>query len=89
MAGSDKDHGKSRRPGAEDRGWSTIGRILNGRTIERSVDTMCGLYRAHGDREHKFLGCASKPRLIVCQWFGFKTTKTGFSVWASKSAPMV
>jgi hypothetical protein len=22
MAGSDEDHGKSRRPGAEDRGWS-------------------------------------------------------------------
>jgi hypothetical protein len=89
MAGSDKDHGKSRRPDAEDRGWSTAGRILGGRTIERSVDTVYGLYRAHGDGEREFLSCASKPRLIVCQWFDFKTTKTGFLVWASKSAPMI
>jgi hypothetical protein len=53
------------------------------------VDTVYGLYRAHGDGEREFLSCASKPRLIVCQWFDFKTTKTGFLVWASKLAPMV
>jgi hypothetical protein len=33
MAGSDKDHGRSRRPGVEDRGWSSTGRVLGGRTV--------------------------------------------------------
>jgi hypothetical protein len=45
MAGNDEDHGRSRRPGAEDRGWSSIGRLLSGQTIERLGDTMCGLHR--------------------------------------------
>jgi hypothetical protein len=35
MAGSDEDHVRSRRPGAEDRGWSSIGRILGGQRIRR------------------------------------------------------
>jgi hypothetical protein len=30
--------------------------------IERSGDIMCGLHRAEGDEEHRFLGLASKPR---------------------------
>jgi hypothetical protein len=42
------------------------GRILGGRTIERSGDAMCGLHRARGDEECKFLGWASKPRSTVC-----------------------
>jgi hypothetical protein len=28
MTGSDEDHGRSRRPGAEDQRWSSIGRVL-------------------------------------------------------------
>jgi hypothetical protein len=28
MAGNDEDRGKSRRPGAEDRGWSSTGQVL-------------------------------------------------------------
>jgi hypothetical protein len=32
------------------------GRVLSGRVIERSSDTMCGLYRARGDEERGFLG---------------------------------
>jgi hypothetical protein len=44
MAGSDKDHGRSRRHGAEDRGWSGRGRVLSGRTIGRSDDAVCGLH---------------------------------------------
>jgi hypothetical protein len=31
-----------------------IGRILDGRTIERLGDVVCGLHRAQGDEEHKF-----------------------------------
>jgi hypothetical protein len=56
MAGSDKDCGRSRRLGAEDRGWPSTGWELGGRTIERSGDTMCGLHRAQGDEERMFLG---------------------------------
>jgi hypothetical protein len=55
-AGSDKDRDRSRRPGAEDRGWSSTGQVLDGRTIRRSDDAVCGLYHAHGDEERVFLG---------------------------------
>jgi hypothetical protein len=33
-----------------------IGRVLGGRTIERSGDSLCGLHRAYGDEEHGFVG---------------------------------
>jgi hypothetical protein len=56
MVGSNEDHGRSMRPGAEDRGWSSTGRVLGGRTIESSSDIVCGLHCAQGDEEHKFLG---------------------------------
>jgi hypothetical protein len=46
MVDSDEDHGKSRRPGAEDQGWSSTGPILDGQTIERSGDAVCDLHRA-------------------------------------------
>jgi hypothetical protein len=44
--GSDKDQGRSRRLGAEDREWSSINRVLGDWTIERSGDTVCGLHHA-------------------------------------------
>jgi hypothetical protein len=56
MVGSDEDLGRSRRPGVEDRGWSTTGQVLGDRTIERLGDAVCGLHRAHGDEECEFLG---------------------------------
>jgi hypothetical protein len=56
IAGSNEDHGRSRRPGAEDQRWSSIGRVLGGRTIRRSGDAVCGLHRAQGNEEHGFLG---------------------------------
>jgi hypothetical protein len=65
MAGSDEDRGKSRRPGIEDHGWPSIGRVLGGRTIERSGDAMCGLHNAQEDEEHMFLGLTLKPRSTV------------------------
>jgi hypothetical protein len=65
MAGSDEDRGRSRRLGAEDRAWLSIGRVLGDRTIERSGGTVCSLYRALGDEERMFLGSASKPRSMV------------------------
>jgi hypothetical protein len=38
MADSNEDLGRSRRPGVEDRGWSSTGQVLGGRTIGRSGD---------------------------------------------------
>jgi hypothetical protein len=56
MSGSDEDRCRSRRPGTDDRRWLGTSQVLGGRTIERSDDTMCGLYRARGDEEREFLG---------------------------------
>jgi hypothetical protein len=58
MVDSDDDRDKSRRLGAEDRGWSSTGRVFDGQTIERSDDAMCGLHHAQGDEERGFLGLA-------------------------------
>jgi hypothetical protein len=77
MAGSDEDLGRSRRHGAKDRGWSSIGRVLGGQTIGGSGDIVCGLHRGQGDEEHRFLGLTSKPR------------STGFLIWASKSVATI
>jgi hypothetical protein len=49
MTGSDRDHGRSRRSGPEDR-------LLGDRTIGRSGDVVCSLYCARGDEECEFLG---------------------------------
>jgi hypothetical protein len=37
-------------------GDGRTGRVLSGRVIERSGDTVCGLYRAQRDEEYEFLG---------------------------------
>jgi hypothetical protein len=65
MADSDEDRGRSRRPGVEDRGWSSTGRVLGGWTIERSGDAVCGLHRAQENEERRYLSFASKPRSTV------------------------
>jgi hypothetical protein len=54
MTDIDDDHGRSRRPDAKDRRWSD--RSSTRWPIERSGGTVCGLYCARGDEEHKFLG---------------------------------
>jgi hypothetical protein len=95
VAGSDEDRGRSRIPGAEHWGWSSIRRVLGGQTIERSGDAVCSLHRAQGDEEHGFLSWASKPRLVgfpiwaskpaaTIRWFGPQNHHDGFLVWASK-----
>jgi hypothetical protein len=56
MTGNDEDRDRSRRLSAEYWGWSNTGRVLDGRTIERSGDAACGLHRAQGDEERGFLG---------------------------------
>jgi hypothetical protein len=65
--GSDEGHGRSRSPGAEDWGWSSIGQVLDDQTIKRSDDAVCGLYHPLGDEEQ--LPWASKPsrlRFVSC-----------------------
>jgi hypothetical protein len=81
MAGSDEDRGRSRRLGAEDRGWSSTGRVLGGRLIERSGDTVYGLHHAQGDEECRFLGLASKPRSRVSPSLASKQVATVLVVW--------
>jgi hypothetical protein len=46
MTGSDEDRGRSRRPGVEDRGWSSTGRVLSGRVIGGRV-TPCVVCIVH------------------------------------------
>jgi hypothetical protein len=65
MAGSDEDRDRNRRPGAEDRGWSSTGQVLGRRMIERSGDVVCSQHRAQGDEECGFLGLVSIPRSMV------------------------
>jgi hypothetical protein len=85
MAGSDEDRGRSRRLGVEDRGWSSIHRVLGGRMIERLV-TLCDLHYAQGDEEHRFLGLASKPWSMVSTCLTFKTG--GYSSCGLASKPL-
>jgi hypothetical protein len=81
MAGSNEDRDSSRRLSAEDRGWSTAGRILGGWMIKRSGDTVCGLYHAQGNEERGFLGLASKPRSTVSLGLASKPVATVLVVW--------
>jgi hypothetical protein len=55
MSCSDEDHGRSIRPGAEDRDGHTSW-VLGGRTFERSGGVVYGLHCARGDEELGFLG---------------------------------
>jgi hypothetical protein len=56
MVGSDEDGGRIGRPDTVDQGWSITGRVLNGPMIGRSGNTVCGLHRARGDEDCRFLG---------------------------------
>jgi hypothetical protein len=45
--------------------------------IERSGDVVCDLHHTlGGDDEHGFSCLASNPVVMVCHWFGLKTTMT-------------
>jgi hypothetical protein len=81
MADNDEDRGRSRRLGAEDRGWSSTNQVLGGRTTERSDDVMCGLHRAQEDKEREFLHLASKPSSTVYPGLASKSVATVLVVW--------
>jgi hypothetical protein len=81
MVGSDVDRGRSRRLDAEDQRWSSTGQVLSGQTIERSVDAMCGLHCARGEKECRFLGSASKLRSTISLSLASKPVTTVLVVW--------
>jgi hypothetical protein len=70
MVCSDEDHGRSRRPGAEDQRW--LHRLSTQWPGDREVGWRC------------VQSGASKSSSTVCQWFGLKTTGTVFFCLASK-----
>jgi hypothetical protein len=84
MAGSDKDLSRSRRPGAEDRRWSSTGQVLGGQTIRRSGDTVCICVVYKETRSAGLLvwpqhQCHRLPCLDL------KIGSSGLVIWASKS----
>jgi hypothetical protein len=89
MAGSDKERDRSRRLGAKDWRWSSIGQVLGGQMIKRSGDAVCGLHQAQGDEEHEFLSLATKLRSTVSPSLASKSMASGFLVWASKPTATV
>jgi hypothetical protein len=54
MTCNDEDHGRSKRPGAENWGWSHRSGT-HGRAIDRSGGAVCSLYHTSGDEKHGFL----------------------------------
>jgi hypothetical protein len=80
MTGSDEDRGRSRSPGAEDQRWSSICRILGGRTIERSGDVVCGLHCAQGGEDGRFVSGLTSKSLGRVYWFGLKIKDDSLSV---------
>jgi hypothetical protein len=70
-------------------GDGRTGRVLGGRTIGRSGDTVCSLHRTRGYEEREFLGWASKLRSMICQWFGLKITGTVCQWFGLKTFGMV
>jgi hypothetical protein len=83
MACSDEDRGRSRRPGAEDQGWSH-------RSGTRWPDDQeVGWHRARSTpctwrRGAHISWLSLKPRSTVYQWFGLKIIGMVFSGLASK-----
>jgi hypothetical protein len=64
-------------------------RILGSRAVKRSGRAVRGLHLAREDEERGFLGWALKPRLLVCEWFDLKTTRTVFTSLTSKPVETV
>jgi hypothetical protein len=80
MVGSDEDRGRSRRLGAEDRGWSSTSRVLGSWMIERSGDVVCSLHHTQGDDEHVFLVVLLQNHSLGFSIFGLKTGNYGLVI---------
>jgi hypothetical protein len=98
---SDEDHGRSRRPGVEDREWSHMSgtRWPGDREVRWSRVRYAPCAWRRGEQvswlslKTKVDGFssvwASKLMATVCEWFGLKTTRTVFTGLASKLVVMV
>jgi hypothetical protein len=84
MVGSDKDLDRSRRPGAENWWWSSIGRVLSGRTIGGRV-TPCATCTMHKEMRSTYF--LVEPQNQGRRFFGLdlKSDRPGFVIWDSKS----
>jgi hypothetical protein len=96
ITGSDKDCDRSRRPDAEDRGWSNTSRVHGDQMIERLGDAVCGLHR---DKEMSILrfliwpqnqGCHFLPVWLQNWWLqvsqvGSQIGSYNLVIWVSKS----
>jgi hypothetical protein len=84
MVASDKNHGRSRRPGAEDRGWSSTGRVLGVQTIKGRI-TPCAVCTMH--KETRSASFLVEPPNQGRRFFdlGLKTGSSSLVIWASKS----
>jgi hypothetical protein len=71
------------RLGAEDRRWSSTGRVLGGRMIERLGDTVCGVHCAQGDEERMF-----NLKTKVDDFFRFGLKTGGYSSCGLVSKPL-
>jgi hypothetical protein len=90
MTGNDEDHGRSRRPGAEDWGWSSTDWVLGGWIIERSAP--CTMRRGAWV---SWFGLKTKVYGLSVVWtqnhwvrfpgLGLKTGSYGLVIWSSKS----
>jgi hypothetical protein len=65
------------------------GRILGGRTIGRSDNTVCDLHRAQEDKEHEFLGLTLKLRSIVSPDLGLKIDNYDLMISVSESLQQI
>jgi hypothetical protein len=83
MAGGDEDRGRNRRLGAEDRGCSSTGVVLDGRTIEGLSDAICGLHHAHRQGA-RVSGFSHKTKVNDFSRFGLKTGGYGYCGLVSK-----
>jgi hypothetical protein len=93
MVGSDEDHDRSRRPGAEDRRWWSTGQVLGGQTIGGRV-TLCAVCTVHKEmRSTGFLvwpqnqgwwfvsGLTSKPLRRFLPVWSQNQSRRFFPVW--------
>jgi hypothetical protein len=62
-------------------GDGCTGRVLGGRAIERSGGVVCGLHRAHGDEERKFLGKPQDQGRRFVSGFASKPLRRFSPVW--------
>jgi hypothetical protein len=97
MAGSDEDHGRSRRPGAEDWRWShkSVTRWSDNREVGYSVVGQSrGRVTVFSGSASKlmamvFFGFTSKLVVTVSPNLGSKLVVEGFLIWVSKLAATV